>query len=153
MSMCFCSALTTAGASRRRSPVRHFLYPLQLLLGGLLIEAEAGEIALRLWPTHQQWERCPRWLKIRSDHRWDRLSRSGSLLLRSLVKQFDRPPGQLPESGRLLWRVAWHCGPERVSWHSLNDHSPLRRRSQQWTPSRWDFSDPPPPLPFLKFRL
>ncbi len=26
----------------------------QLLLGGLLIEAEAGKIALHPWPTHQQ---------------------------------------------------------------------------------------------------
>ncbi len=46
-------------------------------------------------------------VKKRGDHRWDHLSRSGSLLLRSLVKQFDRQPGRLRESGRSLWRVAW----------------------------------------------
>ncbi len=50
----FCSTLTTTEAPRQRSPVRHFLYPLQLLLGDLLIEAEAGEITLHLWPTHQE---------------------------------------------------------------------------------------------------
>jgi hypothetical protein len=49
----FCSALTTTEAPRRRSPVRHFSYPLQLLLGDLLIEAEAGALTLRLWLTHQ----------------------------------------------------------------------------------------------------
>ncbi len=102
----FRSALTIAGAPRRRSPVQHFSYPLLLLLGGLLIEAEAGEIPFRPWAIHQQWERCPRWLKSHSDHRWDHLSRSGLLLLCSLVKQFDRQPGWLLENDKLLWRVA-----------------------------------------------
>jgi hypothetical protein len=46
-------------------------------------------------------------VKSHSDYRWDRLSRSVSLLLRSLVKQFDYQPGRLLESGRSLWRVAW----------------------------------------------
>ncbi len=84
-----------------------FFVPLHLLLGGLLIEAEAGKITLCPWPTHQQWECCPRWLKSHGNHRWDRLSHSGSLLLRSLVKQCDCSPGRLLESGRSWWRMAW----------------------------------------------
>ncbi len=46
-------------------------------------------------------------VKIRYYHRCDLLPRSASLLLHLLVKQFDRSAGQLPESGRSLWRVAW----------------------------------------------
>ncbi len=111
---------------------------------GLLVVAEAGQLALRHWPTHQQWERCLRCWKSRGDYRCDRLAHSGLLLLCLLVKQFDCSPGQLLESCRSLWRVSWtilaltHRGPEQGSWHSLADHSPLRRRYQQWKPSQWD---------------
>ncbi len=46
-------------------------------------------------------------VKSHGDHRWDRLQCSGSLLLRLLVKQFDRSAGRLPESSRSLWRMSW----------------------------------------------
>jgi hypothetical protein len=58
-------------------------------------------------PTHQQWERYPRWSKSWGNHRCDCLACSGLLLLHLLIQQFDRSAGQLPESSRSLWRVAW----------------------------------------------
>ncbi len=49
--------------------------------------------------------------------------------------------------------LSQHNGPEQVSWHSLDDHSPLQRQSRRWTLSQCDFSDLPPTLPFLLFHL
>ncbi len=52
---------------------------------------------------------------------------SGLLLLHLLVKQFDRSAGQLPESGRSLWRVAWTVLADTswawVSFMTISRHS------------------------------
>jgi hypothetical protein len=40
------SALITAGAPRRSSPPSYFSYPISVLIGGLLSENEAGQLAL-----------------------------------------------------------------------------------------------------------
>jgi hypothetical protein len=152
------------GAPRQSSLPRHFSYPLQLLLGGLLIEAEAGllieaeagHLTLRPRPTSQQWERCSRWPKSWGDNHCDRLSRFGSLFLHLLVKQFDNPPGRLVESGRSLWRVTWTVLANTLwAWAGFMtlSHSPLRRQYQRLTPSQWDFSDPSPPSPVLLLLL
>jgi hypothetical protein len=73
--------------------------PLQLLLGGLLGEGEAGQLALHPWLFHQQWDGCLRLSKNSSDYLYKRLACPDSLLLHLLVKQFDCPPSQL------LWEL------------------------------------------------
>ncbi len=95
-------------ASAKSAAAPFFLYPLQVLLGGLLVEAEAGQLAPPApWLTNLQWERCPRWPKSHGDHRCDRLARSGLFFLCLHVKQFDWSSGRLFESCRSLWRVLW----------------------------------------------
>ncbi len=106
MSICFRSALTTAGAPWQ---VHHYAIfctppspsrrPPDWGWG-----QQDRSLPLANPPTVRM---CPRWLKSHGNHRWDRLSHSGSLLLRSLVKQCDCSPGRLLESGRSWWRVAW----------------------------------------------
>ncbi len=82
-------------------------------------------------PQHR--ERCPRWSKSCGGHRCDHLAHSESLLLRLLVKQFDRSAVRLLESARSLWRVAWTIFNRHIvglsEFHdTLADHSPLWRR-------------------------
>ncbi len=91
--------------------------------------------------------------KLRQSSRW-LTGISGSLLLHLLVKQFYHSAGRLPESSRSLWRVAWTVLAD-TSWAWVSFMTVSRRSFStlaaiwQWTPSQWDFSDLPLPLPVL----
>ncbi len=134
-----------------------FFVPLQLLLGGLLIEAEAGQPAFSPPanpPTVRTLSEMVKKLW------WSSLWSPGT---------FRIAPSSSPHKAvwSLSWLTSWErqtlvksgvnrfnqhiTGPKRVSWHSLDDHSPLQRQYWWWTQSRWDFSDLPPPI--LRFRL
>ncbi len=113
----FCSTIITAEAPQQSSPPCIFHTPLLLLLGGLLGKADASHLALRPLLTHSLAVRMlskvvkkPQWSSL-----WSPCMCSQSLLLHLLVKQFDRLPGQLFESGRSLWRVAWTVLAD-ISW-------------------------------------
>ncbi len=127
--------------------------PIPALLEGLLSNGEAGQLVLHPWPTHQQWERCLRLSRNHGSHCCDHLAHPDSLLLHLLVHEVGQPLASwrtscpCEEWCELFWLT--HHGPERVSWHSLASHSPLRRRYRRWKPLRWDFSDPPPPFRLL----
>ncbi len=56
---------------------------LQLLLGGLMGEDEASQLALCPWPTHQCWICCPRWWRNHSNDLF---------ILHFLLRQFGHPP-------------------------------------------------------------
>ncbi len=51
------------------------------------------------WPTHQEWEHCPRWWRSWGNYHHERLVYPDSLLLHLLLKLFGRP------TGRLLWEL------------------------------------------------
>ncbi len=76
------------GKVRRRANSR---IPISVLIGGLLSENEAGQLALRPRPPLKEWERCWRLSKNSG-----RLTRPESLLLHLQGKPFFHPPGRLP---------------------------------------------------------
>jgi hypothetical protein len=95
--------------------VQFLTLPSPHLLWGLLRKGEAGQLALHLCPTHQQWECCLRWSKSHSNHHHDCLSRSQSLLLHLLVKQSPTWPTSL--------RAVDPCEEQRDPWSVLVDMS------------------------------
>jgi hypothetical protein len=84
------------GEVRRRTISRT---PISVLIGGLLSENEAGQLALRPRPLLKEWERCLRLSKNSGRHRFGRLTRPESLLLHHQGKPFFHPPGWL------LWEL------------------------------------------------
>ncbi len=131
-----CSVLITTGAPPQSLPRRHFSYPPPALPGGLLGEAEAGQLAIHSLADSLSARTLSRWSRSHGNHRCDRLAR-------------DR----LLESHRSLRKVAWTVQPtfqvsEQVSWHSLDSHFPLWH---QWKPLRWEISDPMPVSPPSSF--
>ncbi len=73
-----------------------FLVPSsQPLLGGLLSENEAGQLALRPRPPLKQWERFLRLSKNRGHHHFGRLTHPASVLLHLQGKPFVDTPGWL----------------------------------------------------------
>ncbi len=101
------SARIAAGAPRLSLPSCDFSPPppLQLLLGGFLGEGKASQLLLCHPLTHQKWECCLRWWKIRGDHRDDRIKHFLMLLLHLLVRQNGHPPGRSLGELQILWRV------------------------------------------------
>ncbi len=97
-------------SARQSLSLRYFSHPLLILLGGLLDEAEAGQLALRLWPTHQQWEHCQRWWKSCSENHYECLPHLKLLLLHLLGLQL------VPPSCWLLRELQIHV---RSGWNSL----------------------------------
>ncbi len=90
------SALSTARALQRSLPPSHFSYgPLLLILGILLAEGEAAQIALHCQMTHQQWEHCPSCSRGKAITAMTTLHILQSLLLHLCVKHFGYPPGWL----------------------------------------------------------
>ncbi len=154
------STLITAGAPRRSSPLRYFSYPHPSPSRrpteqewGLLSENGAGQLALRprrlsnsenvvkdcqriaapsLRPSHTSWISPSSPRKTVCSHTW-------WTSLRPLPFSWERH--------KPFWLT--RHGPERISWHSRAGHSPFRQRFWRWKPLRWDFSDLPPPPPFL----
>jgi hypothetical protein len=153
------STLITAGALRRSSPPRYFSYP-PPSPSRRPPEREWRRPALSLPPAASQ--------TVRTLSETIKESQPPSL----------RPPDTswiVPSSSPLkticyhIWLTSLRASPfswerrkpfwptrhrpERVSWHSLAGHSPLRRRYRRWKLLWWDFSDPPPPPPFLLLSL
>ncbi len=68
--------------------------PLQLLLGGLLCEGEAGPAPSFSSANSPHWEYCPRWSGSSGDHSHNHLAHSHLLLVDLLIWQIRHLPGQ-----------------------------------------------------------
>ncbi len=149
------SALITAGAPRQSSPPCYFSYP-HLSSYRRPPEREWRRPALSSSPAASQTVRTlsqtvkgsrpsslrpphTSWIAPSSSPRKTIFSPTWPTSLRASPVSWERR--------KPFWPT--RLGPERVSWHSLAGHSPIRQPYWRWKPLCWDFSDQPPPLPFL----